>query len=41
VTTDFGATESVGISEPLRFGDLALAFHMYTRPAQYSPALTR
>lgn len=37
VTTDFGATESVGISEPLRFGNLALAFHMYTDPATALP----
>jgi endoglycosylceramidase len=41
VTTDFGAAESIGISEPLRFGDLALAFHMYTDPATALPLVAR
>lgn len=33
VTTDFGLPETIGISEPLRFRDLALAFHLYSPPA--------
>jgi endoglycosylceramidase len=33
--TDFGTPETVGITEPLRFGRLALAFHVYGAvPAQ-------
>ncbi len=27
--TDYGAPERLGVAEPLRFGDLALAFHVY------------
>lgn len=30
--TDFGAPETLGMSEPLRFRDLALAFHVYGYP---------
>ena len=30
---DFGAAETIGIAEPLRFDRLALAFHMYGSPA--------
>ncbi len=30
--TDFGAPETIGIAEPLRFKDLALAFHVYGYP---------
>ena len=30
--TDFGAPETIGIAEPLRFKDLALAFHVYGSP---------
>lgn len=41
VTTDFGAPESVGVSEPLRFENLALAFHMYTDPATALPLVAR
>ncbi len=29
VTTDFGAAETIGITEPMRFHRIALAFHMY------------
>lgn len=28
-STNYGAPETIGIAEPLRFGDIALAFHMY------------
>ncbi|MGH2871711.1 MAG: cellulase family glycosylhydrolase, partial [Solirubrobacteraceae bacterium] len=28
-STDFGDSETIGISEPLRYGGLALAFHVY------------
>ena len=31
-TTDFGAPETIGIAEPLRFKNLALAFHVYGYP---------
>ncbi len=33
VTTDFGQPETIGIAEPLRFGNLGLAFHVYSDPA--------
>jgi endoglycosylceramidase len=33
VTTDFGAPETIGITEPLRFHRVALAFHMYASDA--------
>jgi len=32
VTTDFGAAETIGITEPLRFDRVALAFHVYSPP---------
>ena len=32
--TDYGAPERIGIGEPLRFGGLALAFHVYGSVAQ-------
>ena len=41
VTTDFGAPETVGISEPLRFKRLALAFHMYSNPSQVLSLVSR
>ena len=37
VTTDFGAPETVGIAEPLRFANLGLAFHVYSDPAATLP----
>jgi endoglycosylceramidase len=33
VTTDFGEPETIGITEPLRFHRVALAFHMYASDA--------
>jgi endoglycosylceramidase len=32
VLTDYGLPETIGIAEPLRFGRIALAFHMYGNP---------
>jgi endoglycosylceramidase len=36
-SSDFGAPERIGIAEPLRFRDLALAFHVYGSPSAQLP----
>jgi endoglycosylceramidase len=39
-STDYGAPETIGIAEPLRFPRLALAFHVYgSAPAQLAQAI--
>jgi endoglycosylceramidase len=40
VLTDFGSPETIGITEPLRFHRIALAFHMYTDPATALPLVS-
>ena len=37
VATNFGDAETIGITEPLRFGSLALAFHDYASAATTLP----
>ncbi len=39
--TNYGAPETIGIAEPLRFHGLALAFHMYGSPATLLPSAMR
>jgi endoglycosylceramidase len=39
--TDFGAAETIGIAEPLRFRDVALAFHVYGSSATQLPQTMR
>jgi endoglycosylceramidase len=39
--TGFGAPETIGITEPLRFHDLALAYHVYGSATTQLPEVTR
>jgi endoglycosylceramidase len=39
VLTDFGSPETIGITEPLRFHRIALAFHIYTDPSTALPLI--